>query len=55
MSYLVSWDARRDLDEIFFYWAKRASLRVADRLIDSITDRFWMLGGPPDAGGLRRI
>jgi len=50
MSYRVSRDAQRDLDEIFFYWAKRASLRVADRLIDSITDRFWMLGGQPDGG-----
>ncbi len=50
MSYRVSRDAQRDLDEIFFYWAKRASLRVADRLIDRITDRFWILGEHPEAG-----
>jgi toxin ParE1/3/4 len=43
MSYRVSKDAQRDLDEIFPYWAKRAGLRVADRLIDNITGRFWIL------------
>ncbi len=25
-------------------------MRAADRLIDSITDRFWILGEHPDAG-----
>jgi len=50
MRYRVSKDAQRDLDEIFVYCAKRAGLRVADRLIDSIIDRFWILGEHPDAG-----
>jgi plasmid stabilization system protein ParE len=50
MRYRVSNDAERDLDEIFLYWAKRASLEVADRVIDSITERFWLLGEHPDAG-----
>ncbi len=50
MRYRVSRDAERDLDGIFIYWAKRASLEVADRLIDSIMDRFWLLGECPDAG-----
>jgi toxin ParE1/3/4 len=50
MRYRVSKDAERDLDEIFLYWAKRASLKIADRLIDGITDRFWLLGEHPDAG-----
>ena len=50
MSYRVSKDAQRDLDEIFLDWAKRAGLRVADRLIDNITGRFWILGGHPSAG-----
>jgi toxin ParE1/3/4 len=50
MSYRVSTDAERDADEIFLYWAKRASLRLADRLIESITDRFWLVGEHPDAG-----
>lgn len=50
MRYRVSKDAERDLDEIFVYWAKRVSLEVADRLIDRITDRFWLLGEYPDSG-----
>jgi toxin ParE1/3/4 len=50
MRYRVSRNAERDLDEIFLYWAKRAGLKVADRLMDSITERFWLLGEHPDAG-----
>ena len=50
MRYRVSRNAEQDLDEIFLYWAKRAGLKVADRLMDSITDRFWLLGEHPDAG-----
>jgi toxin ParE1/3/4 len=50
MRYRVSADAERDLDEIFLYWARRASLEVADRVVNSITDRFWLLGQHPDAG-----
>jgi toxin ParE1/3/4 len=50
MRYRVSKDAERDLDETFLYWAKRAGLKVADRLMDSITERFWLLGEHPAAG-----
>jgi toxin ParE1/3/4 len=50
MRYRVSEDAQRDLDEIFLYWASRAGLEVADRVIDRITDRFWLLGEYPSAG-----
>src|SRR2546428_5314257 len=50
MRYRVSRDAKQDLDGIFHYWAKRAGLDVADRLVDSITDRFWLLGEHPNAG-----
>jgi toxin ParE1/3/4 len=50
MRHCLSRDAQRDLDAIFLYWAKRAGLEVADRLIDSVTDRFWLLGEHPDAG-----
>ena len=39
MRYRVTRDADRDLEEIFLYWAKRASIEVSDRLIESITDR----------------
>ncbi len=50
MFFRVSQDAQRDLDEIFIYWAERASLKVADRLMDAVTERFWILGEYPDAG-----
>ena len=50
MRYRVSEDAERDLDEIFLYWAARASLEAADRVVDRITERFWLLGEHPDAG-----
>jgi toxin ParE1/3/4 len=50
MQYRVSEDAERDLDDIFLYWADRASLEAADRVVDGITERFWLLGEHPDAG-----
>jgi toxin ParE1/3/4 len=50
MQYRVTSQAREDLREIHFYWAQRASLEVADRLIDTITERFWLLGEFPEAG-----
>ncbi|HEY6351646.1 MAG TPA: type II toxin-antitoxin system RelE/ParE family toxin [Candidatus Angelobacter sp.] len=51
MKYRVSKDAEQDLEEIFLYWAKRAGVDVADRLIDSITERFWLLA---DYSGIGR-
>ena len=48
--YRVSTEAERDLDEIFVYWAERASLDVAERLIDAIVERFWLLGEYPESG-----
>ena len=50
MPYRVSESARRDLETIFLYWAQRASRESADRLVDSIVERFWLLGEYPDAG-----
>jgi len=44
--------ARRDLDAIFDYWARRASPDIAARLIYSIKDRFWLLADSPEAGRL---
>jgi len=49
-SYRVSQDAERDLEEIFIYWAERASLAAADRVIEAIVNRFWLLGEYPDSG-----
>src|SRR5438094_765510 len=50
MRYRVLQEAEQDLDEIFLYGANRASLEAADRIIDSITERFWLLGEHPNAG-----
>jgi plasmid stabilization system protein ParE len=46
----VSEDAERDLDETFVYRANRASPETADRVVDRITERFWLPGEYPDAG-----
>jgi toxin ParE1/3/4 len=46
----VSKKAELELDEIFVYWAKRAGVEVVDKLIDSIEDRFALLGDYPLIG-----
>jgi toxin ParE1/3/4 len=43
-------NAERDLDEIFVFWAEKAGVQAADKLIDSIIERFWILGQFPKAG-----
>lgn len=50
MRYRVTRQALEELRESHLYWAKRASLQVADRLIDNIAERFWLLGEYPEAG-----
>jgi toxin ParE1/3/4 len=50
MRYRISEEAEQNLEEIFLYWASRASLEAADRIIDRITERFWLLGEHPAAG-----
>jgi toxin ParE1/3/4 len=50
MRFRVSPAAQRDLDEIFVYWAERASPQITDQLIDRIVDRFWLLSQFPRAG-----
>ena len=49
MKYRVT-QARADLDSIFAYWAGRATLETAERLIDGIMERFWLIGEHPNAG-----
>jgi len=46
----VSRRALRDLDEIFDYWAGRAGLQVADRLIEAIEEQFALLCEMPRIG-----
>ena len=50
MQFRVLPGAQRDLNEIFVYWAERAGLSISDRLIESITERFWLLGQFPKIG-----
>jgi toxin ParE1/3/4 len=50
MRFRISDDAKRDLDEIFLYWAGRTSPKIGDRIIDAIAERFWLLGEHPKAG-----
>jgi toxin ParE1/3/4 len=50
MRFHVSKRAEQELDEIFVYWARRANIDVADRLLDSIEERFALLGDYPLVG-----
>jgi plasmid stabilization system protein ParE len=44
------------LDEIWYYVAKEStSIEVANRLIDSITDRFFLLAAHPQLGRARDV
>jgi toxin ParE1/3/4 len=54
MAHRVAPRAESDLDDIWFYVAKEsASIEIANRLIDSITDRFIVLAGFPYIGRSR--
>jgi len=47
-------EADSDLDDIWYYVVtKSGSVEVADRLIDSITDRFFLLARHPNVGRAR--
>ncbi len=54
MALILSPQAEIDLDEIWLYIAKEStSIEVADRLIDTITNRLLLLGPYPYLGRLR--
>ena len=54
MAHRVGPQAETDLDDIWLYVAKESgSMDVANRLIDSITDRFLFLSTFPYAGRAR--
>jgi plasmid stabilization system protein ParE len=54
MSHRVAPRAEADLDDFWVYVAKDSgSMDVATRLIDSITERFWLLVCFPHAGRAR--
>jgi toxin ParE1/3/4 len=54
MAHRVARRAANDLDEIWYYVAKESgSVEIADRLIDSITNRFLLLASHPHLGRSR--
>ena len=56
MAHLIAPRAEADLDDIWLYVARESgSLDVANRLIDAITGRFWILANFPYAGRPRDL
>src|SRR5207244_12915476 len=53
MGHRVAPKARNDLDELWHYVANNSSVETADRLVDSVTARFFLLGKHPQAGRRR--
>jgi plasmid stabilization system protein ParE len=53
MARRLALEARTDLDELWYYFASNAIVETADRLVDSITTRFFLLGAHPRAGRRR--
>jgi len=54
MGHLRTPQADSDLDEIWYYIAtKSRSVEIADRLVDSVTDRFFLLASHPNVGRAR--
>jgi toxin ParE1/3/4 len=55
MGHRLAPEAEADLDDIWLYIARESSsMDVADRLIDSITQRFWTLAQFPFSGRRRQ-
>jgi toxin ParE1/3/4 len=51
MAHRVAPQAETELDDIWYYIAKESgSIEIADRLIDSITERFYLLARHPHIG-----
>ncbi len=46
----ISRSAKDELDGTFDYWAERANIELASRMIYSITEHFTLLAGAPDIG-----
>jgi toxin ParE1/3/4 len=54
MAHRLSEEAEDELDHIWYYVAKQSgSIEIADRLIDSVTECFWMLARYPHVGRRR--
>lgn len=54
MAHRLASQVEFELDDIWYYVARESgSIEIADRLIDSITDRFFLLAIHPYVGRLR--
>jgi plasmid stabilization system protein ParE len=54
MAHRVARRANADLDDIWYYVAKESgSIEIANRLIDSITNRFFLIASHPHLGRSR--
>ena len=53
MAHRLAPEARVDLDELWFYIASNGNPENADRVVDSLTKRFFLLGMHPRAGRRR--
>ena len=54
MPHRLAPEAEAELDDIWYYVAKESgSIEIADRLIDSLTDRFFLLARHPHVGRRR--
>jgi toxin ParE1/3/4 len=54
MGHRLAPEAAAELDDIWYYVAKESgSIEIADRLIDSITDRCFLLASHPHVGRRR--
>jgi toxin ParE1/3/4 len=53
MAHRLSPEAETDLDEIWFYIASNGSVEAADRLVDALTKRFFLLAAHTRAGRAR--
>lgn len=49
MAHRLAPEAESDLDELWYYVASNGSAEIADRLVDSLTTRFFLLGRYPRA------
>ena len=53
MAHRLAPQAEAELDNIWYYVAKESgSIEIADRLIDSITERFYLLARHPHMGAV---
>jgi toxin ParE1/3/4 len=50
MAHRLSPEAEGDLDDLWYFVASHSSIETADRLIDVITTRLFLLGTHPRAG-----